>query len=251
MRQFIYSGARLGFYKQAEDRIKDKENRNMTIWEKAVWSLFAGGIGSLVTTPTDVALIRLQNDNNLPEEKRRNYKNVFDALGRIYREEGVKGMWTGATPTVIRAMAINCSMLVSYNSTKENLMKLFNTKEETLKIRLLSSAVCGVAITTVSLPFDNIKTKLMRMKKGKNMRYFRPKWYISLQWIYRLLSKKYKKLRILCVMGRNNNLLHPNRPPRDHHSSSPRFRPRQFQKTRLLTISPYYSHKISLPFTLP
>jgi solute carrier family 25 oxoglutarate transporter 11 len=33
-------------------------------------------------------------------------------------------------------------------------------------MRLMASAVCGVAITVVSLPFDNVRTKMMRMKKG-------------------------------------------------------------------------------------
>jgi solute carrier family 25 oxoglutarate transporter 11 len=84
IRQFIYSGARLGIYKRVQDQIRDKDNRNMTIGEKTRWSLFAGAVGSLITTPTDVALIRLQNDNNLPKSQRRNYKNVFDALTRIF-----------------------------------------------------------------------------------------------------------------------------------------------------------------------
>ena len=45
-----------------------------------------GAIGSAIANPTDVALIRFQADNNLPPAEKRNYKNVFDALGRIYRE---------------------------------------------------------------------------------------------------------------------------------------------------------------------
>lgn len=70
-----------------------------------------------------MALIRFQSDNNLPPAEKRNYKNVFDALGRIYREEGVKGLWTGSVPTIMRAMAVNCSQLVAYNETKEQLLK--------------------------------------------------------------------------------------------------------------------------------
>jgi len=47
--------------------------------------LLSGGIGSAIANPTDVALIRFQSDNNLPPAERRNYKNVFDAFGRIYQ----------------------------------------------------------------------------------------------------------------------------------------------------------------------
>lgn len=47
--------------------------------------MLSGGIGSAIANPTDVALIRFQSDNNLPPAERRNYKNVFDAFGRIYQ----------------------------------------------------------------------------------------------------------------------------------------------------------------------
>ncbi len=32
---------------------------------------------------------------------------------RIVREEGLRGLFTGATPTVVRAMALNMGMLAS------------------------------------------------------------------------------------------------------------------------------------------
>lgn len=164
LRQFFYCGGRLGIYKRAEEAIKEKEGRHMTFAEKANWSLASGAIGSLTTTPTDVALIRFQADSTLPPMKRRNYRNVFDAFGQIYREEGLRGLWRGATPNVARAMSTNCSLLVTYNEAKEGLMRLTQSKEETLNLRLLSSCVTGVAISIVSLPFDNVKTKIMRMK---------------------------------------------------------------------------------------
>ena len=166
MRQFIYCGARLGLYKYIEDHYKEHEKRNLTFLEKTLASLVTGAIGSAIANPTDVALIRFQADNSLPPEKRRNYKNVIDALLRIHREEGVRGLWTGATPTIFRAMSVNSSQLVSYNQTKEMLQAYLNTEGEPVSIRLLSSALSGVAVTVFSLPFDNVKTKIMRMKKS-------------------------------------------------------------------------------------
>ena len=116
LRQFIYCGIRLGLYKSLEDREKLKNGgKNISFGSKVAFSLFSGGIGSAIATPTDVSLIRFQSDNNLPPAERRNYKNVVDALTRIAKEEGVRGLWTGAIPTIARASVLNCAHLVAYN----------------------------------------------------------------------------------------------------------------------------------------
>jgi len=33
-------------------------------------------------------------------------------------------------------------------------------------MRLVSSAITGVSVAVITLPFDNVKTKIMKMKKG-------------------------------------------------------------------------------------
>lgn len=167
MRQFIYCGIRLGLFKSLENRRKAETGRSISLWEKIQYSLIAGAVGSAIANPTDVSLIRFQSDNYLPPAERRNYKNVIDALITIKREEGVQGLWRGAVPTITRACFLNCSHLVSYNESKEALMKAVGQEDETLAVRLISSAISGVAVSVISLPFDNVKTKIMKMKPGK------------------------------------------------------------------------------------
>ena len=67
MRQLIYAGARLGIYKKFEDHTKHAHNRNLTFWQKVFYSLAAGALGSAIANPTDLALIRFQSDNSLPQ----------------------------------------------------------------------------------------------------------------------------------------------------------------------------------------
>ena len=50
--------------------------------EKAAAGLTAGGLGAMVGSPADLALIRMQSDSTLPVAQRRNYKGVGDALVR-------------------------------------------------------------------------------------------------------------------------------------------------------------------------
>jgi len=67
----------------------------------------------------------MQADSTLPEAERRNYKNVFDAFGRIMREEGILTYWKGAMPTMARAISLNIAMLVTYEEAKERLTAKF------------------------------------------------------------------------------------------------------------------------------
>lgn len=54
--------------------------------------------------------------------ERRMYKNVFDALFRITREEGLFTLWRGAIPTMGRAMVVNAAQLASYSQAKQALL---------------------------------------------------------------------------------------------------------------------------------
>ncbi len=101
----------------------------------------------------------MQSDATLPLEQRRNYKNVFDAFGRIVREEGFLSLWKGCTPTVVRAMALNLGMLVSYDVSKEKLEVMLG-KDKANMTWVLSSVISGGIAATMSLPFDNVKTKM-------------------------------------------------------------------------------------------
>lgn len=93
-------------------------------------------MGALAGNPPDLALVRMQADNQLPVAERRNYKNVVDAFVRISREEGVLGLWRGATPTIIRACVLNLAMLSTYDHAKEYLLHHYYEKED-LTVRIM------------------------------------------------------------------------------------------------------------------
>ena len=102
----------------------------------------------------------MQADNTLPPEERRGYNNVFNAFSRIIKEEGVTSMWKGAMPTVMRAIALNIAMLVSYDQAKEMLSSYQGLAPSSRLLQIEASFVSAFFTSTMSLPFDNIKTKL-------------------------------------------------------------------------------------------
>ena len=63
-------------------------------------------------------------------------------------------------------MSMNLGMMASYDEIKEYFNKGAE-EENSVPIRLKSSAVSGVICSFMSLPFDNMKTKLMKMVKNE------------------------------------------------------------------------------------
>jgi solute carrier family 25 oxoglutarate transporter 11 len=160
LRQVVYGTLRMGIYFNLTEYFKKQNGTGTTTFlQKASASLIAGSFGSFIGNPCDLSLVRMQADKGLPEAERRNYKSVFDAFSRIISEEGVTSLWKGAVPTIIRATALNVAMLVSYDTVKE-VMESRIGKDSPFKVQVSSSMVAAVATAVVSLPFDNIKTKI-------------------------------------------------------------------------------------------
>eukprot|EP00798_Chlamydomonas_sp_ICE-L_P030096 gene30096-35061_t len=122
MRQGTYTTARMGIFQSITTSLKERNGgAPIPLWQKALAGLTAGGMGALVGNPSDLALVRMQADATLPAEQKRNYKNVFDALIRIVRDEGAGGLLRGAGPTMSRAMALNMGQLASNDQAKQML----------------------------------------------------------------------------------------------------------------------------------
>jgi solute carrier family 25 oxoglutarate transporter 11 len=161
LRQALYTTSRFGIFYSLSDYVKKQNNSNqLSFMQKVYCSSLAGGLGSIVGTPADLCLIRMQSDASLPVEQRRNYRNVGHAISSIIKDEGALSLWKGAQPTVIRAIALNIGMLSSYEDAKERLTKMFPTQPNL--VFFLAGCISGAIAATVSLPFDNVKTKLQK-----------------------------------------------------------------------------------------
>ena len=166
LRQAVYTTARLGFFDTFMRVLSSRaEARNAKIGfqDRAVAGLAAGGIGAFIGNPADLALIRMQSDGLRPAAERANYKGVGDALVRIAKSEGALRLWAGASPTVVRAMALNFGQLAFFSEAKSQL------KETSLGPRaqtLAASAIAGFFASFFSLPFDFVKTRLQKQHRG-------------------------------------------------------------------------------------
>ncbi|KAI0845810.1 mitochondrial carrier [Daldinia vernicosa] len=171
LRQAVYTTARLGFFdtfmKALSARAKEK-GREVTFVERASAGLAAGGIAAFIGNPADLALIRMQSDGLKPAAERKHYKSVIDALSTIVKSEGVTALWAGATPTVVRAMALNLGQLACFSEAKAQLKK--HTQLSPQSQTLTASAIAGFFASFLSLPFDFVKTRLQKQQRGPDGR---------------------------------------------------------------------------------
>jgi len=164
LRQATYTTMRLGLYTWLFDVVQSQNSgKSPNFASKAAIGVFAGAVSSFIGTPTEVSLIRMTSDGKLPEAQRRNYKNVFDALFRIIKEEGVLTLWRGCGPTVVRAMIVNAAQLATYSQAKELLIKSGYFKDN-INLHFSASMISGFVTTAVSMPVDMAKTRLQNMQ---------------------------------------------------------------------------------------
>ncbi|KAK4164536.1 hypothetical protein QBC43DRAFT_48009 [Cladorrhinum sp. PSN259] len=169
LRQAVYTTARLGLFDtimgNLSVRAKAKGN-TVGFKERAVAGLSAGGVAAMIGNPADLALIRMQSDGLKPLAERKNYKSVIDALSSIAKSEGVGALWAGASPTVVRAMALNFGQLAFFSESKSQLKQRTNMSNQAQT--LSASAIAGFFASFFSLPFDFVKTRLQKQSKGPN-----------------------------------------------------------------------------------
>lgn len=155
LRQASYTTVRLGVYTSLYDKYSMDYGKGNppSFLIKAAIGMISGGVGAFIGTPAEVSLIRMTSDGRLPLNERRGYKNVFDALFRITREEGILTLWRGCIPTIGRAMVVNAAQLASYFQAKQILLstKFF---DDNISCHITASMISGLVTTAASMPVD-------------------------------------------------------------------------------------------------
>ena len=108
-RQFVYTAARVGLYSTFTASAREAGGgAPLALLGKLACAAGAGGLAALVSTPLDLALTRIQAENGKPVEARAQLGGPGAVLRDIYRNEGgLRAVWRGATPTVVRAVCVN------------------------------------------------------------------------------------------------------------------------------------------------
>lgn len=160
-RQFFLGSLRLGGTRILFQKLSTP-SKPLTLPYEILLSFITGGFAAWVASPFDLILIRLQSERLLPQTQKRLYTGTFNALSRIIKEEGFTGLWKGASTVVFKTAIINSASITGYEKIKRKLDEFYGFAPiHRIYASLLSTALA----CTLSLPVDNIKTKIQKMAK--------------------------------------------------------------------------------------
>jgi len=176
LRQWLYGSCRIGIYAfllenaQQANLAAGLPKNQIAFGRKLLMGMTSGGIGSFVGTPSELALVRMSNDNKLPEKQRRNYNGVVDCVKRIATEEGLFALWTGAKVTVMRAMVLSACVLGCSSEIKLRLTAsgIFGKEGDLilggLPLLFVATLISSFVANIFSNPFDVVKSRVQNQK---------------------------------------------------------------------------------------
>lgn len=171
-RQITYTTLRLGLYTSLREKWASEHNGLVSTSAKFGIGMLSGATASAISTPVEVCMVRMYNDGASSAVKGatpRGYRNIVDALYRIGRDEGVRGLWAGAGPTIVRSMVVNCVQLGTYDAAKEQILASSITNgKDSVGVHLIASTVSGFCYSVATLPIDSAKTRMQNQRRNKD-----------------------------------------------------------------------------------
>ncbi|XP_029585004.1 mitochondrial dicarboxylate carrier isoform X3 [Salmo trutta] len=162
-RQMTYSLCRFAIYETVSDQMKDRTHGPMPFYQKVLLGLVGGFAGGFIGTPADMVNVRMQNDVKVPLELRRNYAHALDGLFRVWKEEGMKKLFSGATMASSRGALVTVGQLACYDQAKQLVLGT-GAMQDNILTHFLASLIAGGCATVLCQPLDVLKTRLMNSK---------------------------------------------------------------------------------------
>ncbi|KAJ5832611.1 hypothetical protein N7474_000922 [Penicillium riverlandense] len=161
--QVLLNGCRLGFYEPIRANITNTIYNDPKVQSLGA-NVFAGAasgvIGAAAGSPFFLVKTRLQSYSPfLPVGTQHNYKNSYDGLSKIYRSEGVKGVYRGVGAAMIRTSFGSAVQLPTYFFAKRRLTRHLGM-EEGPALHLASSTASGFVVCCFMHPPDTIMARM-------------------------------------------------------------------------------------------
>ncbi|CAG7819775.1 unnamed protein product, partial [Allacma fusca] len=115
-------------------------------------------VSSAIANPTDVLKVRMQVATSSTSGS-----SLFSSFHKIYKYEGLGGLWRGVGPTSQRAGIIAAVELPVYDGCKKYFIEM-NIFDDSPPNHVVSSFIASFTAVVASTPIDVIRTRLMSQK---------------------------------------------------------------------------------------
>lgn len=155
IRQCSYTGLTFMMYEPMRNFIAGEgvKMEEIGFFKRVAAGGMAGGLSIFMVNPADVLKIRAQNS-------KMGSQSLASVAAGIYKQNGVRGLWTGWSPNVARSFVGNACEVGCYDYFKSNILKN-GWAEEGPVLHLLASFGSGTVSAFCSTPFDVTKTRVM------------------------------------------------------------------------------------------
>ncbi|EAT82440.1 hypothetical protein SNOG_10105 [Parastagonospora nodorum SN15] len=167
--QMTLNGCRLGFYEPLRKTLTQaifKDDKVQSFGVNIFSGAASGILGAAAGSPFFLVKTRLQSYSPfLPVGTQHNYKNAVDGMRQIYSGEGVKGLYRGVGPAMVRTGFGSSVQLPTYFFAKRQLVKHFGI-EEGMPLHIASSTASGFVVCCVMHPPDTVMSRMTVKTEG-------------------------------------------------------------------------------------
>ena len=149
-----------------ENQTENGKRRTLTLKDRLIYSTIAGISTVIITNPIWVLKTRmcLQYANS---QRTVSYKNMFDAIEKIMRAEGIRAFYKGLVPGIF-GTCHGTIQFVSYEQLKQFYSTTFQTTQFPTSIILTFSAVSKLIAASSTYPYQVVRTRLQDQHQNYN-----------------------------------------------------------------------------------
>ena len=120
---------------------------NPDLWVSVVSGGSARTISATLISPLELVRTKMQS-------KKLKYSEVWNAVQSSVKQQGVRSLWRGLGPTILRDVPFSALYWLNYEFYK----KQFNQTNPSFAFSLAAGAASGTVCAIITLPFDVVKT---------------------------------------------------------------------------------------------
>lgn len=150
LRAVIQGGVRLALYEQCKKCIPGSSGGNLVL------GMGAGAVGALVVAPLDT--IRTMQQSIVRTSTNAPRTGALPLVAGLVREGGMASLWMGSSMAVWRCAVLTAVQCGTYDQAKAAAGRLLGTSQTDAGAHVAASLASGVACTSATVPFDNVKT---------------------------------------------------------------------------------------------